>query len=158
MTPRSILPQLLVSGPTWSLCTTPKWPKRVKKGPKGPKMAQNDQKWPQNSKKPQNRPKCLQMPSTPAGMPSQPFENPSGPLSEPYRSFLGLARPKKAQRAFLGPSKAHFGCFQCFWGLFCLFYGLSDSAKLFLGPPILPYLKKNLQFLKLFFYFFSLKL
>ena len=24
-----------------------KWPKRVKKGPKGPQMAQNDQKWPQ---------------------------------------------------------------------------------------------------------------
>jgi len=33
-------------GPTLSLCPHPNGQKRAKKGPNGPKMAQNDQKWP----------------------------------------------------------------------------------------------------------------
>ena len=46
LTPRPFYPNFRGSGPTWSVCPTPTWPKRVKKGPTWPKMAQNDQKWP----------------------------------------------------------------------------------------------------------------
>ena len=48
MTPAPFYPNYRGSGPTWSHCPASKWPKRVKKGPKGPKMAQNG---PQNGLK-----------------------------------------------------------------------------------------------------------
>ena len=44
LTPTPFYPNCRWSGPTRSHCPPPKWPKRVKKGLKGPKMAQNDPK------------------------------------------------------------------------------------------------------------------
>ena len=59
------------------------------------------------------------------------------PFRDPIRPIPSFPRPwkvrKRPKRAFFGPSKAHFGCFQGVGGLFCLFFGLSDSAKLFWG-------------------------
>ena len=85
LTPRPILPQLEGVRPIWR-------PKRVKKGPKGPTMAQNYQKWP---------PKGVETPlgpSVPSKIDSQPHFTPTLGGPDP----LGALAPLRGWTSRLG--------------------------------------------------------
>ena len=109
--------------------------------PNSPKMLQNS---------PQTAPNSQIRPSNAFHTRRDAFPTLREPFGDPFRDLPYFPRPwkgrKRPKRAFFIPSKAHFGCFQGFGGLFCLFPGLSDSAKLFLGSPYTPlwlYIKKK---------------